>query len=144
MAKVNFIDARYDSENAIDPRTMTVCDSALGSGRQLMHASNFSVRLYGMDIDALVVKICLINGAMFVPWRSFPFPNKWFEKRDAAHSKKPDEKFALAKEQDNQTIVAKILQKLKANSPAATSANSNKNDNRNLADTLVAKILKSE
>lgn len=92
---------------------MTVCDPALGSGRQLMHASNFSVRLYGMDIDALVVKICLINGAMFVPWMSFPFPQKWFERHDAARLQKPDEKFVLAAEHENKILAAKILEKLK-------------------------------
>lgn len=113
MTQINFIDARYDGENAIDARMMTVCDPALGSGRQLMHASNFSVRLYGMDIDALVVKICLINGAMFVPWMSFPFPHKWFERHDAARLQKPDEKFVLAEEHENKTLAAKILEKLK-------------------------------
>jgi len=140
MAQINFSGAN----DSLDARMLTVCDPAVGSGRQLMHASNKSVRLYGMDIDNLMVKICLINGAMFVPWMSFPFPNKWFEHRGAAHSRKPDEKFALATEQDNQTIAAKILQKLKVNSPNIAPANSNENDNRNLADALVAKILKAE
>lgn len=142
MTQINLIDASCDN-GAIDSRMMIVCDPALGTDRQLMHASNFSIRLYGMDIDALVVKICLINGTMFVPWMSFPFPSKWFEKRDAANSKKPDEKFALAKEFDNQNIALKILQKLKVNSSNATAANSNENDSRNLADAPVAKLLKS-
>lgn len=114
MTQVNFTDAsRSGSDDAIDPRMMTVCDPALGSGRQLMHASNKSVRLYGMDIDALVVKICLINGALFVPWMSFPFPNEWFERHDRARSQKPDEKFVLAEEYDNKRVAARILEKLK-------------------------------
>lgn len=113
MAQINFIDASSDDGGAIDRRMMTVCDPALGSGRQLLHASNFSVRLYGMDIDRLVVKICLINGAMFVPWMSFPFPHKWFERHDAARLQKPDEKFILAEEHENKTLAAKILENLK-------------------------------
>lgn len=113
MAQINFIDASCDDSGAIDRRMMTVCDLALGSGRQLLHASNFSVRLYGMDIDSLVVKICLINGAMFVPWMSFPFPNKWFERHDAARLRKPGEKFVFAEEHENKRIAAEILGKLK-------------------------------
>ncbi len=140
MTQINF----GGGGDNLDARMLTVCDPAVGSGRQLMHASNHSVRLYGMDIDNLMIKICLINGAMFVPWMSFPFPNKWFEKLDAANSKKPDEKFALAKEYDNQTIAAKILQKLKVNSPNTTAVNSNESDSRSFADTLVAKMLKPE
>lgn len=116
MTQINFIDARCDN-GAIDSRMMTVCDPALGTGRQLMHASNFSVRLYGMDIDRLVVKICLINGAMFVPWMSFPFPNKWFEQHDAARLAKPDEKFVLAEEHENKRIAAEILERLKIKFP---------------------------
>lgn len=113
MTQINFMNASYDGDGAIDSRMMTVCDPALGSGRQLMHASNFSVRLYGMDIDPLVVKICLINGAMFVPWMSFPFPHKWFERHDAARLQKPNEKFVLAEEHENKMLAAKILEKLK-------------------------------
>lgn len=112
MTQINFIDVRCD-DGAIDSRMMTVCDPALGTGRQLMHASNFSVRLYGTDIDRLVVKICLINGALFVPWMSFPFPNRWFEQHDAARLGKPDEKFVLAEEHENKRIAAEILEKLK-------------------------------
>lgn len=117
MAQINFIDASCDDGDALDRRMMTVCDPALGSGRQLLHASNFSVRLYGMDIDRLVVKICLINGAMFVPWMSFPFPNKWFEQHNAVRLGKPDEKFVLAEEHENKRIAAEILEKLKIKLP---------------------------
>ena len=113
MAQITYIEASYEDGGAVDRRMLTVCDPALGSGRQLMHASNFSVRLYGTDIDALVVKICLINGALFVPWLSFPFPHEWFRRHDAARLKKPEEKFVLAEEHDNKTLAAKILEKLK-------------------------------
>ncbi|WP_157468038.1 hypothetical protein [Edaphobacter aggregans] len=40
----------------------------------LLHASNFSYRLYGMDIDPLAVTICLCNGAFYAPWLAFPLP----------------------------------------------------------------------
>ena len=44
----------------------------------LLHASNYSLRLYGMDIDPLVVKISKINGALYAPWMSFPLPALFF------------------------------------------------------------------
>jgi hypothetical protein len=61
-----------------DLRSKKVSDPALGSGRMLLHASNYSLRLYGQDIDPLVVKISKINGALYAPWMSFPFPASFF------------------------------------------------------------------
>lgn len=61
-----------------DKRTKKVYDPALGTGRMLLHASNYSLRLYGQDIDPLVVKICKINGALYAPWMSFPLPSSIF------------------------------------------------------------------
>jgi hypothetical protein len=40
----------------------------------LLHASNFSLNLWGQDIDPLAVALCKINGAMYAPWMSFPLP----------------------------------------------------------------------
>lgn len=57
-----------------DPRTVSVCDPAVGSGRMLLHASNSSLNLWGMDIDPLAVSMCKINGALYAPWLSFPLP----------------------------------------------------------------------
>ena len=57
-----------------DPRTFSVCDPAVGSGRMLLHSSNFSLCLFGQDIDPLAVAMCLINGALYAPWISFPLP----------------------------------------------------------------------
>jgi hypothetical protein len=57
-----------------DPRTLSVCDPAVGSGRMLLHASNHSVCLFGQDIDALAIAMCKINGALYAPWLSFPLP----------------------------------------------------------------------
>jgi hypothetical protein len=57
-----------------DPRTLSVCDPAVGSGRMLLHASNLSLNLYGQDIDALAVALCKINGVLYAPWLAFPLP----------------------------------------------------------------------
>src|SRR5208282_5253323 len=57
-----------------DPRVLSVCDPCVGSGRMLLHASNFSLNLWGQDIDPLAVAMCKINGAMYAPWLSFPLP----------------------------------------------------------------------
>ena len=57
-----------------DPRTLSVNDPCVGSGRMLLHASNFSLCLYGQDIDQLAVVMCKINGALYAPWLTFPLP----------------------------------------------------------------------
>jgi hypothetical protein len=57
-----------------DGRTLSVCDPCVGSGRMLLEASNYSLRLYGQDIDPLAVLMCLINGALYAPWMVFPLP----------------------------------------------------------------------
>jgi hypothetical protein len=66
---------------AEDLRLKTVCDPCVGSGRMLLHASNYCLRLFGTDIDPLVVKICKINGALYAPWMVRPFPEAFFVRR---------------------------------------------------------------
>ena len=61
-----------------DKRGKKVLDPAVGSGRMLMHASNYSLRLYGVDIDPALVKVTYINGALYVPWILRPFPEALF------------------------------------------------------------------
>jgi N-6 DNA Methylase len=61
-----------------DLREKTVMDPCVGSGRMLLHASNFSLRLYGIDIDASLVKLTYLNGAFYVPWILRPFPIRFF------------------------------------------------------------------
>jgi hypothetical protein len=57
-----------------DPRLLSCCDPCVGSGRMLLHCSNFSVNLWGQDIDPLCVAMCKMNGALYVPWLAFPLP----------------------------------------------------------------------
>ncbi len=69
---------RMTMETGEDLRSKTVCDPCVGSGRMLMHASNYSLRLYGVDIDPTLVKVTLVNGALYVPWILRPFPKSLF------------------------------------------------------------------
>jgi len=57
-----------------DTRALTVCDPCVGTGRLLLHASNYSLRLYGQDIDSTLCLATLVNGFMFAPWLVRPLP----------------------------------------------------------------------
>jgi hypothetical protein len=57
-----------------DPRAQTVLDPCVGTGRFLLLASNASLRLYGQDIDPLVVKASVVNAALYAPWMYRPIP----------------------------------------------------------------------
>lgn len=69
-----------ENSEEVDLRTATVCDPCVGTGRMLLHASNYSLRLFGQDIDGRVLQACLINGALYAPWITWPFDKKVFEK----------------------------------------------------------------
>lgn len=56
----------------------TVNDPCVGTGRMLMVASNWSLRLSGQDINPRCVAATKINGALFAPWLAFPFPESFF------------------------------------------------------------------
>lgn len=76
ITMIDVIDAQEGGSNLADgrdPRTVTVCDPCVGSGRILLHASNYSVCLYGCDIDPICCRITAINGALYAPWLAFPF-----------------------------------------------------------------------
>ncbi|MCG3771943.1 MAG: hypothetical protein JW384_03142 [Nitrosomonadaceae bacterium] len=49
-------------------KTASVCDPCVGSGRLLMAASNYSLNLYGVDIDYSILNVCKVNMWMYVPW----------------------------------------------------------------------------
>ena len=57
-----------------DYRTKSVLDPCLGTGRLLLEASNYSLCLYGQDINTTVLKACFINGYLYAPWLVKPFP----------------------------------------------------------------------
>ena len=59
-----------------DPRTFSICDPAVGSGRMLLHASNFSFCLFGSDIDLICCRLTAINGVLYAPWLAFPFSSR--------------------------------------------------------------------
>jgi hypothetical protein len=40
----------------------------------LLHAANYSLCLYGQDIDPLAVAMCQVNGVLYAPWLAFPLP----------------------------------------------------------------------
>lgn len=56
-------------------KTSSVCDPCVGTGRLLMVASNYSLNLYGMDIDLSILRVCKINMWLYVPWVIAPLPS---------------------------------------------------------------------
>ena len=65
---------RMTLPESVDARAQTVCDPCVGTGRLLLHASNHSLRLYGMDIDPLLCLATLVNGYLYAPWLVKPLP----------------------------------------------------------------------
>lgn len=72
MAQMMFNES--DRNNERDTRILTVCDPCVGTGRLLLHASNYSLRLYGMDLDPTLCLATLVNGFLFAPWLVRPLP----------------------------------------------------------------------
>lgn len=69
-----------------DMRLKTVCDPAVGTGRFLLAASNYTLRLYGQDIDPLMYMATLVNGYLFAPWLVRPLPFVDSDALDPKHS----------------------------------------------------------
>lgn len=67
-----------------DIRRARVHEPAVGSARQLLHASNHSLALTAADIDPVCVVVTLINSACHCPWLAFPFPAHILESTTAA------------------------------------------------------------
>lgn len=76
MVRLTLEEQGCDAETGRDKRLSTVMDPCVGTGRMLLHASNYSYCLYGIDKDALVAMITRINGALYAPWLSFPLPEE--------------------------------------------------------------------
>lgn len=55
-----------------DCRAKTTMDCCLGTGRMLLVASNYSMRLSGQDINPTVIKASLVNGYLYAPWMVRP------------------------------------------------------------------------
>lgn len=51
-----------------------VLDPAVGTGRTLLLASNYSLRLYAQDIDQMVLDCLAVNFMMYAPWGAKPLP----------------------------------------------------------------------
>jgi len=47
---------------------LSVCDPCVGTGIMLLAASNYSLNLYGMDINPLLVRLCKVNMWLYAPW----------------------------------------------------------------------------
>jgi hypothetical protein len=76
MVKMTMVDPGKEPPENRHSRTLTVCDPCVGTGRMLLHASNYSYCLYGMDIDAICVAASKINGALYAPWMTWPFSQR--------------------------------------------------------------------
>ncbi len=53
-------------------KTKTVADQCAGTGSMLLAASNFSLRLFAQDINLNMVKMCTVNGYIYMPWLIAP------------------------------------------------------------------------
>lgn len=70
-----------DLGDRVDRRCELFSDpSGCGTGRMLLAGSNYSMRLYGMDIDYLCVLITKINLALYAPW--FYVPESFFPPKE--------------------------------------------------------------
>lgn len=61
-----------------DVRGCRMSDPACGTARQLLAFSNFSMNLWGIDIDAVCVKVAKINLALWAPSAVFPLPESFY------------------------------------------------------------------
>jgi hypothetical protein len=65
-----------------DLRRKTVNDPCVGTGRMLLVAGGRSLRLSGQDVNPTCVLATLVNGALYCPWLSFPFPAAFFAEEE--------------------------------------------------------------
>jgi N-6 DNA Methylase len=65
MVQMQFADTIRKGE---DLKSKSVLDPCIGTGRMLMYASNYSLFLYGQDIDRTCCMACTVNGYLYMPW----------------------------------------------------------------------------
>lgn len=78
-----------DREPTAQELLQKVIDPCVGTGRFLLEASNFSLCLYGQDINPTCTLATLVNGAMYAPWLSFPLPMTPFAQADFSEHPEP-------------------------------------------------------
>ncbi len=79
MVRMNFGDKPSHQH-----KRLSVCDPCCGTGIMLLHASNYSLNMYGIDIHPLIYKIALVNSYIYVPWLAYrPKGIGMFDKQDA-------------------------------------------------------------
>lgn len=66
MVRMNF-----GGEPTHQHKRMSVCDPCCGTGVMLLYASNYSLNLYGIDINPLLTKIAKVNAYIYVPWLAY-------------------------------------------------------------------------
>lgn len=71
---------RMQFDEGKDSRRLSVMDPCLGTGRFLLHASNYSLNLWGQDIDPTCIMAAKINGYIYAPWLVKPAPWMTIEK----------------------------------------------------------------
>ena len=49
-------------------KAKSVLDPCCGTGGMLLYASNYSLNLYGSDINPLLCKMAMVNAFIYVPW----------------------------------------------------------------------------
>lgn len=49
-------------------KRLSVMDPCAGTGNMLLHASNYSLNLYAVDINPLLCKIMTVNAYIYIPW----------------------------------------------------------------------------
>jgi hypothetical protein len=105
-----------------DMRTETVCDPCVGTGRLLLHASNHSLRLYGMDIDATLCKATLVNGYLYAPWLVRPLP--WLDRELAGLESAPPQlqKWTEDERAIHDNIAASISEQMVQSAPPEAQA----------------------
>lgn len=77
MVQMLFFDVKEKAkQTGRDSRYMTTCDPCVGTGRMLLHASNYTLTLTGVDIDPMVLLVLQINAALYAPWIIVPPPSE--------------------------------------------------------------------